>query len=141
MDSGRTEASQIAVPVARPLHPMSDPHATLLSTVRKALGEESPLLQEFEGLLSRGNGAELECLLDQVDDSDYSLADWVEAFVAFDRWLAEKGETRRPLTGMRGYIHCCTFMNSPLLYSPSLKVIVIKALTEYGFDVLTEAQI
>ena len=105
------------------------------------MGEESPLLQEFEGLLSRGNGAELEPLLDQVDDSDYSLADWVEAFVAFDRWLAETGEMRRPLTGMRGYIHCCTFMNPPVLCSPSLKVIVIKALTEYGFDVLSEAQV
>ena len=120
---------------------MNEAHPTLLSAVRKAVGEESLLLRDFENLLSRGNGAELESLLDQVDDSDYSLADWVEAFVEFDRWLDQKGETRRPLTGMRGYIHCCTFTNPPLLTSPSLKVIVIKALTEYGFDVLSEAQI
>ena len=120
---------------------MSEPLPTLLIAAGKALGERTPLLRDFEGLLSRGNGAELESLLDLVDESDYSLADWIEAFVEFDRWLDSKGEARRPLTGMRGYIHCCTFMNPLSLSSPNLKVIVVKALTEYGFDTMSDAQI
>lgn len=119
---------------------MSEQHQTLLAAVGKAVGEDSSLWRDFERLLRHGNGSEFDSFLDEVDDSDYSLADWVEAFVEFDRWLDRKGTALRPLTGMRGYIHCCTLMNPALISSPNLKVIVFKSLTEFGFDAVSEAQ-
>ncbi|GEM_PF-737157 len=119
---------------------MNESLQNLLDAVGKAVGKDSPEWAAFSRLLDRGEAGGLDALLDNVDESDYSLADWVEALTSFDEWLVEKGETRRPLAGMRGYIHCCTFTNSPHLSSPILKVIVIKALTEFGFDVLSEPQ-
>jgi hypothetical protein len=119
---------------------MSESRETLLFAVEKAVGKDAPELGAFTSLLDRGEAGGLDGLLESVDESDYSLADWVEALTAFDVWLGEKGETRRPLAGMRGYIHCCTFTNSAQLSLPILKVIVIEALTEFGFDALSEPQ-
>lgn len=119
---------------------MNDTRQHLLAAVDKAAGADSPERASFERLLERGEVDGLGELLDAVDDSDYSLADWVGAFVAFDEWLEEKGEKRRPLAEMRGYIHCCTYTNSPYLSLPTLKVIVVKALTEFGFDAVAESQ-
>lgn len=113
----------------------------LFATVENAVGKNSPELAAFARLLDHGEAGELEALLEHVDESDYSLVDWVEALTAFDAWLTDQGESRRPLAEMRGYIHCCTYMNSPRLSLPILKVLVVKALTEFGFAVLTEPQI
>jgi hypothetical protein len=119
---------------------MNEGNQLVLAAVEKAVGAESPESVAFRRLLERGEACGIEELLDAVDDSDYSLADWVGAFAAFDEWLEEKGEKRRPLAEMRGYIHCCTYTNSPHLGLPSLKVIVIKSLTEFGFDAVSEPQ-
>lgn len=119
---------------------MNEGNQLLLAAVEKAVGAESPESAAFRRLLERGEAGGLDELLDAVDDSDYSLADWVGAFLAFDEWLEGKGEKRRPLAEMRGYIHCCTYTNSPQLSLPILKVIVIKALTEFGFDAVSEPQ-
>lgn len=81
-----------------------------------------------------------ETLFTAVDDSDYSLADWIEALAAFDVWLEERGEVRRPWREIVGYIHCCTLMASPGVDLGVLKVIVIKSLTEYGFEFIGESQ-
>lgn len=120
---------------------LSKSSPSLLAIVEKALGKGSPMCTAFSDLMARGENGGLDDLLDDVDESDYSLADWVEALIAFDGWLAEKGETRRPLAAMRSYIHCCTYLNSPQLCLPVLKVIVIKALTEFGFVAVSEPQI
>jgi len=40
-----------------------------------------------------------------------------------------------------GYVHCCMMISSPVLPSPSLKVILIETLTEYGFAALTDPHI
>ncbi len=119
---------------------MNETLPSLLDLVEKAVGKESPELAAFADLLDRGEADGIGDLLEDVDESDYSLADWVEALTAFDRWLAEQGEPRRPLAAMRSYIHCCTYLNSPQLSLPNLKVIVIKALTEFGFIAVSEAQ-
>lgn len=119
---------------------MSETSPQVLAAVEKAVGKDSPELVAFRGLLERGEAGGLDELLESVDDSDYSLADWVEALAAFDSWLEDRGEKRRPLAEMRGYIDCCTFTNAPRLSLPSLKVIVIKALTEFGFDAVSDPQ-
>ncbi len=120
---------------------MRGSYHNLLALVGKSVGEGSPLMRDFEQLLTRGDGFDSDSWLDEVDGSDYSLFDWVEAFVEFDRWLDLRGEARRPLESMRGYIHCCALMQPPVLSLVKLKVIVAKSLTEYGFDAVSEAQI
>ncbi len=84
--------------------------------------------------------SERAALLEAVDESDYSLADWIEALAAFDRWLAARGEQRRPWCEIVGYIHCCTLMASPGVALGNLKVIVDQSLIEFGFHFLAESQ-
>jgi len=86
------------------------------------------------------NPGDRETLFTAVDDSDYSLADWIEALGAFEAWLEERDEARRPWREIVGYIHCCTLMASPGVDLGGLKVIVIKALTEFGFEFIGESQ-
>lgn len=81
-----------------------------------------------------------DALLSAVDESDYSLDDWLEALGTFCAWLEERGETRRPWRAMTGYVHCCTLMASPGIALGNLKVIVFQALTEFGFESMTESQ-
>lgn len=86
------------------------------------------------------NSGDRETLFAAVDDSDYSIADWIEALGAFEAWLEERGEARRPWREIVGYIHCCTLMASPGVDLGNLKVIVFKALTEFGFEFIGESQ-
>ena len=90
--------------------------------------------------LERWSAEERESLLTAVDESDYSLADWLEALGAFDAWLSARGEARRPWREIVGYIHCCTQMASPGIALGTLKVIVFQALTEFGFQFMTASQ-
>lgn len=98
---------------------------------------ESPLTLPYPNWTSEDQAA----LLEAVDDSDYSLADWVEALDAFVHWLEQRGESRRPWQGMLGYIHCCAAMaTAPGIGLANLKVIVNQTLIEFGFQLLDEAQ-
>ncbi len=81
-----------------------------------------------------------EALLAAVDDSDYSLDDWLEALGTFCAWLDGQGESRRPWRNMTGYVHCCTLMAAPGIALGNLKVIVFQALTEFGFQSTVESQ-
>lgn len=81
-----------------------------------------------------------EYLYSVVEESDYSLPDWVEAFKAFEQWLDDRGMPSRPWREMAGYLHCCTHMASPGVPLGKLKVIVCQALTEFGFDFTHESQ-
>ena len=92
------------------------------------------------GILGRLSPAEQKLVLESIDDSDYSQADWEEALAAFDGWLADRGETRRSWAQIVGYVHCCTLMASPGIPLGNLKVIVLQVLTEFGFDFLGDSQ-
>ena len=63
---------------------MSDTSSPLLVVVDKAVGADTSEYAAFVRLLGRGEAGGLDELLDAVDDSDYSLVDWIEAFLAFD---------------------------------------------------------
>jgi hypothetical protein len=90
--------------------------------------------------LSHWTPEDREALLSAVDESDYSLDDWLEALGTFRAWLEDRGETRRSWRNMTGYVHCCTLMASPGIALGNLKVIVFQALTEFGFESMTESQ-
>jgi hypothetical protein len=109
--------------------------------LREATAGREGWHESFALLLRRGGANTAQILADAVDESDYSLVDWVEALLAFDAWLDEKGESRRPFPEMVGYVHCCTMTSSPVLSLPSLKVTLTEALTGFGFDAVSDPHI
>lgn len=122
---------------------MDDPS---LEPVLRLVRERAPSLSpeafsRFERLLEIGGESAAERLLEEVDQSDYSLADWVEALAAFDTWLESRGVDERPVPEMLGYIHCCTLTNAPTIDLPSLNIIVDQSLTEFGFEVISESHL
>jgi len=120
---------------------MKESETALFSAVTAAVGEGTALLDTFKRLMTGATPEHIALLLEQVDGSDYSLADWVAALGEFDGWLGRESRTERPIGEMLGYIHCCTLMRSPGLSSPILKVIVYQALTEFGFEAISDPQI
>ena len=102
--------------------------------VEEALKDDKDSFNDFGKFLKKCPNADAELLFEEVDQSDYSLIDWVAALLAFDRWMDEKGVSNRPFRQMLGYINCCTQINPPNVSLASLKVVVYEALTEFGFD-------
>lgn len=112
-----------------------------MNRIEQAIGDDKSLTQGYLEFLKNTPRFDEDELFEKVDESDYSLRDWAEALVVFDRWLAQKGVSERPHTAMLGYIHCCTMLNAPQISLPSLKVIVNQSLTEYGFEEVSKNQI
>lgn len=110
-----------------------------LESIRRNLGA-GELRSSWEKFLERCEDRNLDDLLERVDESDYSLADWVEALLEFDRWLEERNVASRPLSAMVGYVHCCTLTTAKGITSPSLKVCVSQLLTEFGFSHISDPQ-
>jgi len=72
--------------------------------------------------------------LNQVDDSHYSLTDWLKAILAFDGWLDDQKVEARPLASMIGYTHCCTMTSAETLSPPDLARLILENLNQWGFD-------
>lgn len=102
--------------------------------VEKALVDDEVSLNNFDKFLKKCANADLVVLFEEVDQTDYSLADWVAALLEFDRWMDEQGTSNRPFRQMLGYINCCTQINPPNVSLALLKVVVYEALTGFGFD-------
>ena len=119
---------------------MRSPGSFLFSAAASAVGEGTGSFASFKKLMGGATPGQVEQLMEHVDGSDYSLADWVEALAEFDAWLEHQNRRERPIEEMLGYIHCCTLMQSPGLGLPILKVIVYQSLTEFGFEAISDAQ-
>ncbi|MDF1739982.1 MAG: hypothetical protein P1U86_12545 [Verrucomicrobiales bacterium] len=102
--------------------------------IKTALSDDDVTLDGFDKFLKKCPGSDLALLFEAVDETDYSLPDWIAALLAFDRWLDENGTSNRPFSQMLGYINCCTQINPPNVSLASLKVIVYESLIEFGFD-------
>ncbi|MEM6278991.1 MAG: hypothetical protein AAF733_05900 [Verrucomicrobiota bacterium] len=111
-----------------------------LGPLNRHLEGNDSLIAAFASLSNRVTGFDLDRLLEEIDSSDYSAIDWVEALIAFDRWLEDEGVQKRPFPDMAGYVHCCTLMNAPQVSLPSLKVIVLQSLTDFGFEAVSDSQ-
>jgi len=105
---------------------------------------EAPFPEALLDLLGRNSRGPLphsDEFYQAVDDSDYSLIDWTEALLEFDRWLESRKIMERPFQSMVSYVHCCTRLNPAGVRLPDLKTIVCQALGEFGFDLGNGAQI
>ena len=71
----------------------------------------------------------IDDLLEKVNGSPYSLADWLSALSVLLRHLEKEGRTTS-LELALGYLHCCTLADA----SGSLPDLVSAMLEEYGFE-------
>lgn len=118
-----------------------DPENVSWAAVSPSLAMSPESRATLDSIFSAADPAIVERFLEEVDQSDYSLDDWADAFEVFEGWLGEQGVTERPLPEMIGYLHCCTLTNAPGIPLGSLKVIVYQLLTTFGFEANSESQL
>lgn len=76
-------------------------------------------------------------LLSAVDDSPYSLPQWVDAFIAMDQWLHAQGK-HASWEDRFGYVHCaCEAAGAGANLTP-LSGILSDMLDTYGFEQAAE---
>lgn len=103
-------------------------------------GAEPGEVAALASITREATPADYEVLTSTIDESDYGLADWLEALISFEHWLQARAVPHRPFSSIIGYIHCCTLMNAKLVITPYLNIIVNKALIDYGFDASLPSQ-
>ncbi len=97
-------------------------------------------LQRFWNFLDRAENVDPDHFFREIDDSDYSMSDWVEAILGFETWLIKAGIPGRDFGAMLGYIHCCQMIISASAGQPNLQSIVLQCLADYGFEAGTPSQ-
>ncbi len=75
----------------------------------------------------------MEILLDYVDNSDYSLEDWILAHEIIDSWLEERGLKAEFLTKL-GYLQCCALSQESSDILRTLQSISQEMLENHGFE-------
>ncbi len=71
--------------------------------------------------------------LQAADDSDLSLAEWIEALGVFYAWLDEQGRRTR-FSKALGYLHCCAEAMAGGIAFATLADGVRDMLESYGFE-------
>jgi hypothetical protein len=74
-----------------------------------------------------------QLLVDQVDDSAFSLSEWVEACERIYSWLANNDRSA-PLETILGYLRCSAEYVSTTFPHENLGEIVSEMLDNFGFD-------
>jgi hypothetical protein len=75
----------------------------------------------------------VHALLEAVDESPYSLRQWVDAFVVLGQWLDARN-SRASFQDQLGYLGCaCEAAGAGANLTP-LSVVVSEMLDDYGFD-------
>ena len=69
---------------------MSEAHSESLELIRESVVNPE-IFEKFAIFLGGAELVDFDRLFENVDHTDYSLGDWIEAMVAFDVWLEEAG--------------------------------------------------
>lgn len=75
----------------------------------------------------------VEALLQLVDDSPYSLAQWIDAFIVLEQWL----EAQRRCASIQeqlGYVHCSAAAAGSGASLTTLDAVVREMLDAHGFE-------
>lgn len=80
-------------------------------------------------------GAEdlLPALLEQVDESDFSLRDWMEALIVLNQWLEERS-LNLPTNDNIGYVSCAVASAGAGAHLSHLPSLVRDLLEQYGCE-------
>jgi len=104
-------------------------------TILKQVTDEELHIQ-FSSYLDRSDNIDFSTFAEEVDQSDYSLIDWVDAIVGFDQWLtkAQPHYESRDFSHMVGYLHCCQMTLSDNLAKPKMRDAVDRCLEDFGYE-------
>ena len=75
----------------------------------------------------------IEILLEHVDNSDYSLMDWVYSYEYLNKWLDQENKETDLLTKL-GYLQCCAMSQESSDILRTLKSICHEMLENHGFE-------
>lgn len=119
---------------------MSTSLLDLLTSLLEERGQNPGEVTALASITREATSTDYEALATAIDESDYGLADWLDALFSFEQWLQVHSVPTRPFASIIGYIHCCTLTNAKGVITPSLNIIVNKALIDYGFDAALPSQ-
>ncbi|MCZ6672553.1 MAG: hypothetical protein O7C75_06400 [Verrucomicrobia bacterium] len=89
------------------------------------------VLAEYAG--KQPGKSDFSMLMERVDDSSYSITDWLVAMEAFHDWISSHGKSTS-LDMLLGYIACCTDADPNASTVSALRDLVITMLEQFGFD-------
>lgn len=75
----------------------------------------------------------LPALLEQVDESDFSLSDWMEALIVLNQWLEERS-LYLPTNDNIGYVSCAAASAGAGAHLSHLPSLVADLLEQYGCE-------
>ena len=103
------------------------------SSPEELLADHPDLLAHLNAHLSREGSSVWQTLLQNVDESDFSLIDWAESLVALDEWLDQKGLALSTMDRL-GYISCAAKSVSNSSIMSHLPSLVHDFLEQYGCE-------
>ena len=74
-----------------------------------------------------------EELVRRVDESPYTLSEWIAAWETFNVWL-ERNNRRSDFLNALGYLDCCVEYIRPAPFQPTFPELVATMLDEYGYE-------
>lgn len=81
----------------------------------------------------------LKSLFAEVDQSPYTLEDWLCALDSFALWLEARGQPHPGFTTLLGYLNCCAEVATTAPAGFPLESILEQMLEDYGFFPPSEA--
>ena len=102
--------------------------------IEQALRDNPKEVRRFRLLISNIESSTLDKWLATVDESDYSLKDWVDAILAFEQWLNDQGIAEKSFLNMLGYLQCCAEMLSDHVEKPCLEQFLLQCLSDFGYE-------
>jgi hypothetical protein len=100
---------------------------------RDQFADSPSTLAWVEANFSDADSDLVQKLLDEVDESDYSLRQWIDALVVLGHWMDARALTAR-LEDQIGYVGCaCAAAGASANLTP-LSGLVADMLESYGFE-------
>jgi len=100
---------------------------------REQFADSPSVLAWLEATFADANAALLKALLEEVDESHYSLRQWVDALVVLGHWLDAHGFTAE-LQDQIGYASCACDAAGAGVHVAPLSSLVSEMLDAYGFE-------
>lgn len=106
---------------------------TAAAKIESNLKGQPEALAYWQRCLRGVDPQQLRALMDEVDDSDFGLLDWVEGLRALDQWLDARGLTLS-LPDQIGYVSCSAAAAGGGGNLSHLPALVTDLLEAYGCD-------
>ena len=104
-----------------------------LEKFRRQFADAPTALAWLEANLFEADDARVRLLLEEVDDSTYSLREWIDALVVMGEWLDARG-LKAGIEDQIGFVSCANASAGAGASISVLSGIVSDMLDQYGFE-------